>query len=73
MARNVTTIMVRLGETQGKEKDKEAIFRKEAAALLPPYAVPNRWLQCASFPRTGSGKIDRRAVEATLDGYLPLS
>ena len=37
-------------------------LRRRASARLPPYAVPSRIDVRDDFPRTGSGKIDRRAL-----------
>jgi amino acid adenylation domain-containing protein len=37
-------------------------LRQHAAGRLPVYAVPSRLEIVTEFPRTGSGKIDRRAV-----------
>ncbi|MEP7309046.1 MAG: amino acid adenylation domain-containing protein [Acidobacteriota bacterium] len=49
---------------QGCRPQPEDI-RARAAERLPPYAVPGRVDVLASFPRTGSGKIDRRALAAS--------
>jgi amino acid adenylation domain-containing protein len=47
----------------------EAILRTEVATRVPPYAVPHRILLLEEFPRTGTGKIDRRALqEQALNG-----
>jgi acyl-CoA synthetase (AMP-forming)/AMP-acid ligase II len=35
-----------------------------AANQLPAYAVPRSVRICSSFPRTASGKIDRKALAA---------
>ncbi|QDV10119.1 Tyrocidine synthase 1 [Planctomycetes bacterium Poly30] len=40
-----------------------ATLRHHARAKLPPYAVPREIAIVAEFPRTTSGKIDRRALE----------
>ncbi|PWC46895.1 hypothetical protein TSA6c_09100 [Azospirillum sp. TSA6c] len=33
-----------------------------AAALLPPYMVPTRWVRMAVWPRNANGKLDRKAL-----------
>ena len=45
----------------GHELDSKEL-RRGAAARLPTYAVPGGIEVCESLPRTGSGKVDRRAV-----------
>lgn len=40
-----------------------AELRLHLAAHLPPYAVPDKVLLMTDFPRTTSGKIDRRALK----------
>jgi len=39
-----------------------AMLRAAALKALPPYMVPSRWLALSEFPRTPSGKVDRRAL-----------
>lgn len=47
-------------------------LRREAARLLPPYAVPTRSEVRDAFPRTGTGKIDRPALRRELaEGDAP--
>ena len=41
----------------------EADLKHQAAARLPAYAVPQQIAIAATFPRTTSGKIDRRALQ----------
>jgi acyl-coenzyme A synthetase/AMP-(fatty) acid ligase len=41
----------------------EAELRRFLAGLLPPYALPAALVFYEAFPRTGSGKIDRRALQ----------
>jgi acyl-coenzyme A synthetase/AMP-(fatty) acid ligase len=47
-------------------------LKSHLATHLPPYAVPEKILLMSDFPRTTSGKIDRRALKeqalAALDG-----
>jgi acyl-CoA synthetase (AMP-forming)/AMP-acid ligase II len=40
----------------------EDTARAHLAGGLPDYAVPERWLVREEFPRTASGRVDRRAV-----------
>jgi acyl-CoA synthetase (AMP-forming)/AMP-acid ligase II len=47
----------RSGSTPG-----EADLKAHLAGLLPAYALPGKVLILAEFPRTTSGKIDRRAL-----------
>ncbi|MEL6765447.1 MAG: hypothetical protein AAFO87_17700, partial [Cyanobacteria bacterium J06607_6] len=42
----------------------EADLKQQAAERLPAYAIPQRIAIASSFPRTGTGKIDRRALRA---------
>jgi acyl-coenzyme A synthetase/AMP-(fatty) acid ligase len=42
------------------------LLRRRTADRLPPYAVPARVDVLQSFPRTGTGKIDRPALAAML-------
>jgi amino acid adenylation domain-containing protein len=44
-----------------------AQVRQKIAELLPPYAIPQRIELLVQFPRTGSGKIDRRALAERLE------
>ncbi|MEM6254387.1 MAG: amino acid adenylation domain-containing protein [Cyanobacteria bacterium P01_D01_bin.156] len=41
----------------------EADLKQQATAKLPSYAVPERISIAATFPRTTSGKIDRRTLQ----------
>ena len=50
----------------GVEVSRASILA-QAAAHLPAYAVPARIIEMSSFPRTGSGKIDRRALAAAIE------
>ncbi len=50
-------IIVRAGLTLD-----EAELKADVARRLPPYAVPNAIRFLVDFPRTGTGKIDRRAL-----------
>ena len=50
---------VRLREGGAAEPEE---LRRRASGRLPPYAVPGRIDIREEFPRTGSGKIDRRAL-----------
>ena len=45
-----------------------AALRRQAAERLAPYAVPARLLAQTDLPRTGSGKIDRRALRDQITG-----
>ncbi len=40
---------------------------KHARESLPYYAVPSEIMALDSFPRTGSGKIDRRAIRSIVE------
>jgi amino acid adenylation domain-containing protein len=42
-------------------------LRRHLASALPKYAVPNEVMVVENFPRTTSGKIDHRALEASSD------
>jgi amino acid adenylation domain-containing protein len=48
---------------QGMEILAEEL-KRHVTALLPAYAVPDTFAIHDRFPRTGSGKIDRRALQA---------
>ena len=52
-------VIVRAGQALS-----EAELKADVARRLPPYAVPNAIRFLADFPRTGTGKIDRRALAA---------
>jgi D-alanine--poly(phosphoribitol) ligase subunit 1 len=49
----------------GSEIDKTQII-EGCAKTLPRYMVPKRIIELADLPRTASGKIDRKALAATL-------
>ncbi|MEL7360419.1 MAG: o-succinylbenzoate--CoA ligase, partial [Cyanobacteria bacterium J06560_6] len=40
-----------------------AEIKRFVAERLPSYAVPQEVVERAGFPRTGTGKIDRRALQ----------
>ncbi|MGH8792448.1 MAG: amino acid adenylation domain-containing protein [Stackebrandtia sp.] len=50
------------------EPDSEARLKQAAADVLPPYAIPRRYVHFAQFPLTDNGKVDRRALAASLGG-----
>ncbi|MEU5259204.1 amino acid adenylation domain-containing protein [Amycolatopsis sp. NPDC021455] len=39
-------------------------LREQAARTLPPFAIPTHFVRRTSFPRSPSGKLDRRALPA---------
>ena len=45
-----------------------AELKRAASERLPAYAVPEAWHVIAQFPKTGSGKVDRNALLANLNG-----
>jgi len=47
----------------GERLSAEALI-EHLAARLPPYAIPVRLTLNSEFPRTSTGKIDRRALQA---------
>jgi amino acid adenylation domain-containing protein len=47
----------------GKQLDPQ-ILKRRAAESLPAFAVPTYFCQRTSFPRTPSGKLDKRALPA---------
>jgi amino acid adenylation domain-containing protein len=40
----------------------ESMLREWLAEYLPPYAIPAQFIEIKDFPKTHSGKIDRRAL-----------
>lgn len=52
----------------GAPADFENQLRKHCAKHLPNYALPKTLRRMASFPRTTSGKIDRRSLRAEVLG-----
>ncbi len=60
------TIVAAVLLREGAEVDA-ATLRRGAARRLSVYAVPSRIEVRASLPRTGSGKIDRKAVKADFE------
>jgi len=45
-----------------------AVLRARLACNLPGYMLPSEWRELAALPRTGNGKLDRRAVEESFRG-----
>ena len=41
-----------------------AVLREHAMNVLPRYMVPDRYQLVVELPLTGSGKLDRRALQA---------
>jgi amino acid adenylation domain-containing protein len=56
-----TEIVAAISSREGRQSDPDDL-RRRSAERLPPYAVPRRVELVEKFPRTGSGKIDRRAL-----------
>lgn len=54
------SVILKPGVTLG-----EAELKRAVAETLPAYAVPQQIEMLAAFPRTGTGKIDRRALQET--------
>lgn len=48
----------------------ESELLKYLKSRLPPYAVPTKILLLEAFPRTGTGKIDRRALAEIAQGKM---
>jgi amino acid adenylation domain-containing protein len=44
------------------------IIRRELRRHLPSGAIPTRWVRLAEIPKLPSGKIDRRATSAAIEG-----
>jgi amino acid adenylation domain-containing protein len=57
----VAAVLLRPGATATGD-----MLRRRAGERLPPYAVPQRVEILSTFPRTGTGKIDRPALAAAL-------
>jgi acyl-coenzyme A synthetase/AMP-(fatty) acid ligase len=57
----VAAVLLRPGATATGD-----MLRRRAGERLPPYAVPQRVEFLKTFPRTGTGKIDRPALAAAL-------
>jgi amino acid adenylation domain-containing protein len=51
--------LVAPGEEPPAGELRDLLLRK-----LPEYMVPSRWMMLPALPRTGSGKVDRRALPA---------
>ncbi|MEM6457740.1 MAG: non-ribosomal peptide synthetase, partial [Acidobacteriota bacterium] len=52
----------------GDADEATARVRDAAGRQLPSYMLPSRTIVASSLPRSASGKIDRRALVASLDG-----
>ena len=63
-------IVAAISVTPGLDCDPSRV-RRLCGERLPPYAVPQRIEVLDSFPRTGSGKIDRRTLAEDLQPALP--
>jgi len=50
--------------TAGVQADQDDLI-EYLSTRLPPYAIPSRLWISESFPRTSTGKIDRRALQST--------
>ncbi len=58
-----------LREEDGLTPLKRAIaLKKQAAAYLPAYMIPRKMTAVESFPLNVNGKIDRKALAASLEG-----
>lgn len=62
-----TTEVVAMVRPSGDEAIDLQVVRSRAAERLPAYALPTRIIELKIFPRTGSGKIDRRALTESLE------
>lgn len=59
--------IVAVVRTSGDAKLDAEAMRTRIAERLPSYALPTRFIQMQDFPRTGSGKIDRRTLTESLE------
>ncbi|MBN1140290.1 MAG: amino acid adenylation domain-containing protein [Deltaproteobacteria bacterium] len=57
-----------LGFVHGAAEITEAELLDFCSQCLPPYMVPERIIFVANFPRTATGKIDRRSLRETAGG-----
>lgn len=58
-----------LAEPDGLTPLKRTVaLKKQAAAFLPGYMIPRKFLAMESFPLNVNGKIDRKALAARLEG-----
>lgn len=48
-------------------------LRRELAATLPDYMIPQTFTEVKELPLSASGKVDRKALSALLHGALPAS
>ena len=64
------SVVAGLAPADGAAIDHDAV-RRHAADRLPAYAVPAALIELDARPMTGSGKLDRRSIRATLTALHP--
>ena len=56
---------------QSNAEDREAELKEHCARTLPRYMVPERVVVLPELPKNANGKIDRKALAASIaDGAL---
>jgi len=58
--------------TEGEQANPDDLI-EFLSKHLPPYSIPNQLWICESFPRTSTGKIDRRALQSRVKDATHLS
>ncbi|MGI9586492.1 MAG: amino acid adenylation domain-containing protein, partial [Acidimicrobiia bacterium] len=49
------------------EEVNPARIRGDLSAMLPSYMIPTGWCEFTSFPKNANGKIDRIAIQDTIE------